>query len=133
MRVKVYNKENELRLDGAGNPKLMHAVDAAAAEKSGNYRLVRETIPFGGEGGKRTIITECHEKTEEDFADDVEKKKALLKKQTDELEKAELELQEKIEAVNKKSAPKKKTPAPVVEENVPVLEEKVPLTAKKKK
>jgi hypothetical protein len=126
MKVKVYDKNGKLRVDAMGNPVLMHAVDAINAEKSGNYKLVKEKQTFGEV--KKVVITEIREKTDEDRAEDIRLKKAAIEAQKKELEQAEVALQEKLE---EPEVEKVEEPKPIMEEGVPIVQEDKPKSTKK--
>lgn len=127
MQVKLFNKKGELRRDAADKPQLMHAVDALNAAATGNYRLVYEQRQFGDKN--RSIITECHEKTEKDRKADVEEKRKRLKKQEAELKKAEELLEEEVEkAANPAPEPPSEDPKPVGSASKPVTESGKQLT-----
>ena len=97
--VKVFNAKGEIRRDAAGAVSLMHPVDAMNAEKTGKYRLVRELRQFGDT--RRNVVSECHEKNADDFAKDLQLKRAALEAQKKDLEKSEVDLQGKLEDLSK--------------------------------
>lgn len=119
MKVEVYNAKGELRRDKAGKPDLMHAADAINAAKTGKWKLKREKRQFGDVS--KNVIVSVHEKNEEDYAKDIEKKRAAIEAQKKELEEAEIALQEKMEAPEEEEVVEE--PEPVVEEGAPLLEE----------